>query len=199
MKHPKLFFLLLLIIVLFLTSCVGIKGNSKEKRIEPNPVLTTNWSSKQYKELENRHHNEYFIRETIDCVTSFDIEGDYYKFFVCSATDTVEISVHKSYIGSDVDSICIMIDRAVVSSEIGVHPDCSWVRLGKIKVLAGGFYTEYCKVRSTIPVYVNVFLIVSLNRDNVNPSYNDLIKSKMQLYSDSASQHLQKIIRDIKE
>lgn len=189
----------ILIVLAFLavTSCMCIHGARKPHRIEPNPVITTNWSQKKYKGLGDRYQDDYMSRDTINCVTTCIVEKDYYRFYVYSTSDTVEILVHKMYIGNNVDTISIHIDKAADSSEIGVHPDCSWVRLGCTKQLLGGFYSDYCEVYSTSPVFVNVHLIVNPMVDNVNPSYRKLLKSRVEIISDSISKCLDSIIQSI--
>ena len=187
----------LLLVSIFLTSCTSIKSTRQTHRIEPSPVITTNWSPNQYKGITNRCYEDVFTRETIDCITSYSIEKSFYKFKVYSYLDTVVFLIHDSYIGSNVDTISISIDGATDSSEIGVHPNCSWVRLGTAKILLGELYSDYCEVLSTIPVCINVHLIVDPMRENTNPSYREIIKSRKQLEMDSISYHLDRLIKEL--
>ena len=183
-----------------LITCIGIHVSHKASRIEPNLIITTNWSPKQYKDIGGRSEYDYINRETIDCITTNSIDEDFYKFLIFSIDDTVLISVHNSYIGSNVDSIHIFIDGAAESSLIAVHPDCSWVRLGCIRILMGGIMiSDNCEVKSTTPVHVNVHIVINPMVENVNKSWKDYVKKRTDVIFDSISMKLDSIIKNVED
>lgn len=183
----------LIIACLVLTSCISICGTHIKRRIEPKPVIITSWSQDYFNNV--RCYEDFFDRETVDCQTICIVEKDFYIFNVYTKTDTIKIHIHNSYVGSNVDSIYIFIDRTIDTSEIIVHPDCSWIRLGDVKALIGDLRTFNCEVSTNYPVFVNVYLIVNPMIDNVNPSWRDYDKSTMDLFIKSNYIHLDSLIK----
>ncbi|MBO7489273.1 MAG: hypothetical protein J6T88_03245 [Bacteroidales bacterium] len=191
MKTKNIF---LLFICFALSSCISICKTQKEHRIEPELVITTNWSLEQYK--NTGYYKDYFDQETIDCFTTYIIDKDFYKFNVYTKNDTVKINIHNSYVGSNVDSIYIFINKTFDTSKIIVHPDCSWVRIGTIKTLVGNACTFNCEVSSNISVFINVFLIVNSEKKNVNPSWRDYDKNAMDLFIEGNYKQLDSLIKN---
>lgn len=152
-------------------ACAGSQKNLCRHRVEPKPCIKTLFLT------EN---------DTIGCNVSYKRVKDYYCFNILSTKDTVHLYIHNKYIGSNLDTVDIRIVKNADSSTIAVYPNASWVHIGYITCLVSDKkHDKDCFVKSTSQVSISVDLIVDVMIDNVNPSYLEEEKSRVDQIIDS--------------
>ena len=168
--------LILTVICCLLMACAGLQKNHRNRRIEPKPYIKALFLT------EN---------DTVGCEVSYMLVNDFYCFNILSTKDTVGLYINNKYIGSNLDTVDIKVVKSVDSSTIAVYPNASWARIGSATFLSSDKkHNKDCFVKSTTPVAIEVNLIVDIMIDNVNPSYLEEEKNRVEEVTDSLKKEL---------
>ena len=141
------------------------------------------WEDRQFNKYPFRYYlGEYYTpSKHIDCQYRCRSTKSMYRYVVISAMDTIEFEFSKAYIPTNTDSINIIINWATDSSCINMMSSSMW-RGGILSAYAGSMY---CSIKSTKPVFVEVYVVVNTMRKNKNKTIYELIEEDRRNKIDS--------------
>lgn len=174
----KLKYIMAIVVLTLLSSCIH-RNIKRAFHCNPVPITSVTWSDACYEKTPLKYYNgESRPNNVIPCNSTYHIVDDSYLFNVTTTTDTVTVEISQFYIGTNADSINIMINNAIDTSDIYVIYNCGWAMNGKWFCRGSTPRNDFCRVSSSKPVHVAVFVLTNWEKKNESKTIDEYKREK---------------------